>query len=136
MLLLTRKGFEADRLDDYKGLYQRDPLLALVMMALMFSTAGVPIFAGFWGKLWILQQLWATGHMWLVIIAVLASVIGAFYYLRIVKLMYMDEPEAGQPALQLQPGVRLAVGFNGLMVVVLGLLPNALLALCTRALVG
>ncbi|MGC1456869.1 MAG: NADH-quinone oxidoreductase subunit NuoN [Steroidobacteraceae bacterium] len=134
ILLMTQKGFEADRLDDYKGLYSRDPLLALVMMALMFSTAGVPPFVGFWAKLSILQQLWVTGHIWLVIIAAVVSVIGAFYYLRVVKLMYFDEPEAGQPLPQWQPGVRLAVGVNGLAVLVLGILPGPLLALCGRLL--
>jgi NADH-quinone oxidoreductase subunit N len=134
MLLMTQKGFEADRLDDYKGLYSRDPLLALVMMALMFSTAGVPPFVGFWAKLSILQQLWVTGHVWLVIIAALVSVIGAFYYLRIVKLMYFDPPGAGQPLPEWQPGVRLAVGVNGLAALVLGILPGPLLALCGRLL--
>jgi NADH-quinone oxidoreductase subunit N len=134
MLLMTQKGFEADRLDDYKGLYSRDPLLALVMMALMFSTAGVPPFVGFWAKLSILQQLWATGHTGLVIIVVVVSVIGAFYYLRIVKLMYFDQPEAGQPLPEWQPGVRLAVGVNGAAAFVLGVLPGPLLALCSRLL--
>jgi len=135
ILLMTQRGFEADRLDDYKGLYSRDPLLALVMMALMFSTAGVPPFVGFWAKLSILQQLWVTGHIWLVIIAVVVSVIGAYYYLRIVKRMYFDEPGAGQPLPEWQPGVRLAVGVNGLAVLVLGVLPGPLLALCSRLLV-
>ncbi len=134
MLLMTHKGFEADRLDDYKGLYSRDPLLALVMMALMFSTAGVPPFVGFWAKLSILQQLWATGHIWLVIIAVVVSVIGAFYYLRIVKLMYFDPPGAGQPLPVWQPGVRLAVGINGIAALALGILPGPLLSLCARLL--
>jgi NADH-quinone oxidoreductase subunit N len=134
MLLMTQKGFEADRLDDYKGLYSRDPLLALVMMALMFSTAGVPPFVGFWAKLSILQQLWATGHIWLVIIAALVSVIGAFYYLRIVKLMYFDPPGGGQPLPEWQPGIRLAVGINGMAALVLGILPGPLLALCSRLL--
>jgi NADH-quinone oxidoreductase subunit N len=134
MLLMTHKGFEADRLDDYKGLYSRDPLLALVMMALMFSTAGVPPFVGFWAKLSILQQLWATGHTSLVIVAAVVSVIGAFYYLRIVKLMYFDQPVAGQPLPEWQPGVRLAVGVNGVAAFVLGVLPGPLLALCSRLL--
>jgi NADH-quinone oxidoreductase subunit N len=134
MLLLTQRGFEADRLDDYKGLYSRDPLLALVMMALMFSTAGVPPFVGFWAKLSILQQLWVTGHMWLVIIAAVVSVIGAFYYLRIVRLMYMDEPVAGHPLPEWQPGVRLAVAVNGVAALVLGVLPGPLLSLCSRLL--
>jgi NADH-quinone oxidoreductase subunit N len=134
ILLLTQKGFEADRLDDYKGLYSRDPLLALVMMAMMFSTAGVPPFLGFWAKLSIFQQLWATGHMWLVIIAAVVSVIGAFYYLRIVKLIYVDQPVAGRPLPEWQPGVRLAVGVNGLAALVLGVLPGPLLSLCSRLL--
>jgi len=134
MLLMTSKGFEADRLDDYKGLYRRDPLLALVMLGLMFSTAGVPPFLGFWAKLSILQQLWTTGHLWLVIIAVVVSVIGAFYYLRIVKLMYFDEPAAGQPPPEWQPGVRLMVGVNGVASLALGILPGPLLALCGRLL--
>ena len=134
ILLLTQKGFEADRLDDYKGLHSRDPLLALVMLALMFSTAGVPPFVGFWAKLSILQQLWATGHLWLVIIAVTVSVIGAFYYLRIVKLMYFDPPGDGRPLPEWQPGVRLAVGVNGMAVLVLGILPGWLLGLCSRLL--
>jgi len=134
ILLLTQKGFEADRLDDYKGLYSRDPLLALVMLALMFSTAGVPPFVGFWGKLSILQQLWATGHTSLVIIGAVVSVIGAFYYLRIVKLMYFDPPGAGRPLPEWQPGVRLTVAVNGLAAFVLGLLPGALLGLCSRLL--
>ncbi len=134
MLLLTQKGFEADKLDDYKGLYSRDPLLALVMMAMMFSTAGVPPFVGFWAKLSILQQLWATGHVWLVIIGALVSVIGAFYYLRIVKLMYFDAPAVGKPLPEWQPGVRLAVGVNGLAVLLLGVLPAPLLSLCSQLL--
>ena len=134
MLLMTSKGFEADRLDDYKGLSRRDPLLALVMMGLMFSTAGVPPFLGFWAKLAILQQLWVTGHLWLVIIAVVVSVIGAFYYLRIVIFMYVEQPAAGQPPPQWQPGVRLMVGVNGIAALVLGILPGPLLALCARLL--
>ena len=134
MLLMTSKGFEADRLDDYKGLYSRDPLLALVMMCLMFSTAGIPPFIGFWAKLSILTQLWASGHTWLVIIAVVVSVIGAFYYLRIVKLMYFDQPGVGQPLPEWQPGVRLMVGVNGIAVFALGILPGPLLSLCGRLL--
>src|ERR1700722_4076405 len=94
ILLASRHGFEADLLDDYKGLYARDPLLAIIMMTLMFSTAGVPPFIGFWAKLRIIQELWVTHHGFLVILAVSTSVVGAFYYLRIVKLMYFDPPGA------------------------------------------
>jgi NADH-quinone oxidoreductase subunit N len=131
VILCSRQGYEADQLDDYKGLYKRDPLLAFIMMVLMFSTAGVPPFVGFWAKLRIIQELWVTGHTWLVILAVTTSVIGAFYYLRVVKLMYFDAPE-GRPDTERQAGVRMALGLNAAAVVVLGLLPSPLIDLCAR----
>jgi NADH-quinone oxidoreductase subunit N len=131
ILLASRKGYEADELEDYKGLHARDPLLALIMMMLMFSTAGVPPFVGFWAKLRIIQELWATNHTWLVIIAAAVSVVGAFYYLRIVKLMYFDAP-ADLPATARQTGVRFALGVNAAAVLALGLLPSPLLDLCSR----
>ncbi len=134
ILLASRKGFEADKLDDYKGLYKRDPLLALAMMLLMFSTAGVPPFVGFWAKLRIFQVLWETHHLWLVIIAAAMSVVGAFYYLRVIKLMYFDEAPEGLPAPAATTGVRLALGVNAAAVLALGLYPAALLNLCARLL--
>src|SRR5205823_5446252 len=79
------------------GLYRRDPLLALAMMALMFSTAGVPPLVGFWAKLRIFQVLWESDHLWLVVIAAAMSVVGAYYYLRVIKLMYFDEPTPQLP---------------------------------------
>src|SRR6202034_148754 len=88
VLLLSRAGYEADKLDDFKGLSQRDPLLAFAMMLLMFSTAGVPPFVGAWAKLRIFQALWETQHFWLVVIAAATSVIGLFYYLRVIWFMY------------------------------------------------
>jgi NADH-quinone oxidoreductase subunit N len=132
ILLSSAKGFEADRLDDYKGLHRRDPLLAAAMMVLMFSTAGVPPFVGFWAKLRIFQVLWESQHLWLVIIAAAMSVVGAYYYLRIIKLMYFDEPAAQPPAARQEMGVRLALGINAAAVLVLGLLPGPLLDLCSR----
>jgi NADH-quinone oxidoreductase subunit N len=132
ILLAGSKGFEADRLDDYKGLYQRDPLLALVMMVLMFSTAGVPPFVGFWAKLRIFQALWESNHLWLVIISAAMSVVGAFYYLRVIKLMYFDDPQGSLPASTATAGVRLALGLNAVAVLALGLLPGPLLDLCAR----
>jgi NADH-quinone oxidoreductase subunit N len=131
ILLASRKGFEADELEHYKGLHARDPLLAFVMMMLMFSTAGVPPFVGFWAKLRIFQALWATQHPWLVAIAAATSVVGAFYYLRIVKLMYFDAP-ADVPAGERETGVRIALGLNAAAVFVLGVLPGPLLDLCAR----
>ena len=132
VLLAGAKGFEADRLDDYKGLQQRDPLLAATMMVLMFSLAGVPPFIGFWGKLRIIQALWETHHLWLVVLAVAVSVVGAYYYLRVVKLMYFDEPAAKQPQAPRELGVRFALGVNAAAVLGLGLLPGPLLDLCAR----
>ena len=132
ILLASAKGFEADRLDDYKGLHQRDPLLAAAMMVLMFSTAGVPPFIGFWAKLRIFQALWETNHLWLVVVAAAMSVVGAYYYLRVIKLMYFDEPAGTQPSAQREAGVRFALGVNAAAVLVLGLLPGPLLDLCAR----
>jgi len=133
ILLLSRKGYEADQLDDYKGLWQRDPLLALAMMLLMFSTAGVPPLVGFWAKLRIFQALWETHHLGLVIMAAAMSVVGAFYYLRIIVLMYFYEPvTAPPPAAVGAGGVRLALGLNAAAVIALGVFPGALLNLCAR----
>jgi NADH-quinone oxidoreductase subunit N len=132
ILLAGARGFEADRLDDYKGLQQRDPLLAVTMMVAMFSLAGVPPFIGFWGKLRIIQALWETDHLWLVVLAVTMSVVGAYYYLRVVKLMYFDEPTGTQPAAPREPGVRFALGVNAAAALALGLLPGPLLDLCAR----
>ncbi|HWM65181.1 MAG TPA: NADH-quinone oxidoreductase subunit NuoN [Steroidobacteraceae bacterium] len=132
ILIASRKGFEADHLDHYKGLYKRDPMLALAMMMLMFSTAGVPPFVGFWAKLRIFQALWETNHFWLVVISAAMSVVGAFYYLRVIKLMYFDAPPAVYPPPQHSTGVRAALGLNALAVLVLGVIPAPLLDLCAR----
>jgi NADH-quinone oxidoreductase subunit N len=132
ILIASRKGFEADHLDHYKGMYKRDPLLALVMMFLMFSTAGVPPFVGFWAKLRIFQALWETNHVTLVVISAAMSVVGAFYYLRVIKLMYFDAPPAEYPPPQHSAGVRAALGLNALAVLVLGVAPAPLLDLCGR----
>ena len=133
ILIASRRGFEADKLDDYKGLYQRDPLSALAMMLLMFSTAGVPPLVGFWAKLRIFQALWETNHLWLVIIAAAMSVVGAYYYLRVIKLMYFDEPVAPPPpAAAAAGGVRLTLALNAAAVLALGILPGPLLNLCAR----
>jgi NADH-quinone oxidoreductase subunit N len=132
ILLASAKGFEADRLDDYKGLYRRDPLLAATMMVLMFSFAGVPPFVGFWAKLRIFQALWETHHLWLVVVAAVMTVVGAYYYLRVVKLMYFDEPAPQQATPVRELGVRLTLGANAAAIFVLGVLPGPLLDLCAR----
>jgi len=130
VLLAARSDGEAEELDDFKGLGNRDPLLALLMLALMFSTAGVPPFAGFWAKLWIIQSLLHTQHVWLAALAVLASVVGAYYYLRVIWFMYFDAGRE-QTLIVRQPLTRGALTLNVLAVAGLGVMPNVLLALCT-----
>jgi len=129
ILLGSREGFEADELDQYKGLAKRDPSLALILTVFMFSTAGVPPFVGFWAKLRIIQALVGTNHVTLAGVAVLMSVVGAFYYLRVIWLMYFEAPGSLPGALQRLP-LRVVVGFNALAALALGLLPDALLDVC------
>jgi NADH-quinone oxidoreductase subunit N len=132
LVLASRQGFEAEDLDQFKGLHKRDPLLALVMMFLMFSTAGVPPFIGFWAKFNIFQALWISGHYWLILIAAAISVVGVFYYLRIVKLMYFDAPGDLPSGPAGDKAVRAVLALNGIAVLALGLAPNALIQLCAR----
>lgn len=131
VLLLTRQGFEAEALSDLKGLHQRNPWYAFLMLILMFSLAGVPPAAGFYAKLVVLQAVVNTGHLWLAILAVLASLVGAFYYLRVVKLMYFDEP-ADTQRLEPRKGLRFALSLSGLLALVLGIIPGGLLNLCLQ----
>jgi NADH-quinone oxidoreductase subunit N len=132
ILLLSRAGYESDKLDDFKGLSQRDPLLALAMMGLLFSTAGVPPLLGFWAKLRIFQVLWETQHFWLVVIAAAMSVVGAFYYLRVIWFMYFEPPAGDAPAIVRSTGVRLVLLVNAAALLALGVLPSGLLDLCGR----
>ncbi len=129
IMLLSREGFEADNLNDFKGLNQRSPWLAFMMLLLMFSMAGVPPTVGFYAKFSVLNAAVQTGHLPLVVMAVLFSLIGAFYYLRIVKLMYFDVPESHEK-LYIQPDSSLLISINGLAVLALGLLPNTLMSVC------
>jgi NADH-quinone oxidoreductase subunit N len=133
VLLLTRQGFEADRISDFKGLNARSPWLAGMMAIFMFSFAGLPPFIGFWAKLGVIQAVLGAGYPWLAVVAVLLSVIGAFYYLRIVKLMYFDEPDETAP-LEGSGIVRAVISINALLALGLGLLPGTLLTVCQRAL--
>ena len=94
VILLSRRGFEADALDDFKGLNQRSPWFAAMMLLIMVSMIGVPPLAGFYAKWWVLSALVDAGHVWLAIVAVVFSVVGAFYYLRVIKLMYFDDEQA------------------------------------------
>jgi NADH-quinone oxidoreductase subunit N len=129
IMLLSREGFEADSLNDFKGLNQRSPWLAFMMLLLMFSLAGVPPTVGFYAKFSVLNAAVQAGHIPLVVLAVLFSLIGAFYYLRIVKLMYFDAPESHEK-IYIQPDSSLLMSINGLAVLALGILPNTLMSVC------
>ena len=132
IMLLSRQGFEAENLDDFKGLNQRSPWYAFVMLLLMFSMAGVPPTVGFYAKLSVLQAALQAGFVWVVVAAVLFSVIGAFYYLRIIKLMYFDAPLDEAP-LKPEGDMAMLMSSNGFAVLALGLLPQPLMALCAYA---
>ncbi|MDO8813717.1 MAG: NADH-quinone oxidoreductase subunit NuoN [Gallionella sp.] len=132
IMLLSREGFEADTLDDFKGLNQRSPWLAFLMLLLMFSMAGVPPTVGFYAKFSVLNAVVGAGHIWLAVVAVLFSLIGAFYYLRIVKLMYFDTPESHTP-ITVDSDAALLMSVNGFAVLLLGLLPNQLMSVCAVA---
>ena len=140
ILLLSRHGFESEEIDDLAGLSKRAPWMAGVMALFMFSLAGIPPTVGFNAKLAVLQALISTnlaGYLWLAVAAVLLSLIGAFYYLRIVKVMYFDEPAAGAhvATLEGERGVQILLAVNGAAVLYFGLLPSGLMAMCRDAIV-
>jgi NADH-quinone oxidoreductase subunit N len=135
IMLLAREGFEAEEIADLKGLNQRSPWYAGVMAIFMFSLAGVPPMVGFYAKLAVLQALVSTNvslYVWLAVIAVLLSLIGAFYYLRVVKVMYFDEAVDTAP-IRAAGDARAVLSLNGLAVLVLGVLPGGLMAMCAQA---
>jgi NADH-quinone oxidoreductase subunit N len=134
ILLMTRAGFESDNIDDFKGLNQRNPWFALVMLLLMFSLAGIPPLVGFSAKLSVLQAVLSTGQVWIAVVAVLLSVIGAFYYLRVVKCMYFDDPVDASPII-VKSDMRTALSINGIAILALGMLPGPLMTMCADAIV-
>jgi NADH-quinone oxidoreductase subunit N len=135
---LSRHGFESEEIDDLAGLAKRSPWLAGVMTVFMFSLAGVPPTVGFYAKLAVLQSLVSTnlaGYIWLAVVAVLLSLVAAYYYLRIVKVMYFDEPKGTPAPIVRASDVQLVLALNGALVLGLGLLPGGLMALCRDAVV-
>jgi NADH-quinone oxidoreductase subunit N len=133
ILLLSREGVEADKLEDFRGLNRKSPWFAAVMAMLMFSTAGVPPFVGFWAKLAVLGAVVNVDLEWLAVVAVVFSVIAAYYYLRIVKLMYFDEP-TDEIGIQAGGTMRALLSLNGVAVLILGIFPSALIDLIARVL--
>ena len=134
ILLLSREGFEAENLDDLKGLNQRSPWVAFLMLITMFSMAGVPPTIGFYAKFTVLQAAMQAGYIGAVIFAVLMAAVGAFYYLRIVKLMYFDVP-LDNTAISAPNDMKLLLGINAIALLVLGLMPQSLMSICGAAIV-
>ncbi len=132
VMLLARRDFEAETIDDFKGLNKRSPVFAFVMMVMMFSLAGIPPTVGFYAKLAVLEATVNAGLTWLAVLAVITSLFGAFYYLRIVKLMYFDAPQDSAPITG-DFCKRTILVLNGVAVVVLGLIPSPLLTACLQA---
>jgi NADH-quinone oxidoreductase subunit N len=132
VMMLARSGFEAEEIADFKGLAKRSPWFALVMTVLMFSLAGVPPMMGFMAKWAVLQAVVSTGQYWLAIVAVLFSLIGAFYYLRVVKTIWFDDAVDVSP-ISAPMDMRVALSLNGILVVLLGVMPGSLLAACLSA---
>jgi NADH-quinone oxidoreductase subunit N len=135
LLLLSREGFESEEIADLAGLNQRSPLYAGIMAVAMFSLAGIPPLAGFYAKLSVLQALIASGepaYLYLAVFSVIMSLIGAFYYLRVIKVMYFDAPITASNVVA-GADVRAVLCLNGAAIIVLGLLPGGLMALCARS---
>jgi len=133
VLLLSREGFEAEQLDDYKGLNQKSPWYAFMMLLAMFSLAGVPPTVGFYAKFSVIDAAVEVGLVWVAVVAVMASLVGAFYYLRVVKLMYFDDPIDKTP-IEARPDTRVLLSANGLALLLLGVFPQQLMGLCVLAL--
>ncbi len=132
ILLLSRKGFEAQNLSDLKGLNQRSPWIAFLMLIVMFSMAGIPPTLGFYAKFAVLQAALQAGFLWVVVFAVLMAVIGAFYYLRVIKLMYFDEPEDNSP-ITAPFDMRVILSMNALALLAIGIMPQGLMTICFYA---
>src|SRR5260221_14532408 len=135
IMLLARQGFEAEQIDDLKGLAKRSPWFALVMTIFMLSLGGLPPTVGFYAKLSVLQSLVSTnveGYLWLAVLAVVLSLVGAYYYLRVIKVMYFDEPTDTRP-IESSGDVRAVLSINGAAGLLFGILPSGLMTLCASA---
>ncbi|WP_303783261.1 NADH-quinone oxidoreductase subunit NuoN [Azovibrio restrictus] len=133
IMLFSKAGFESDELEDFKGLNKRSPWFAAMMMFVMLSMAGIPFFVGFFAKFSVLQAVVAAGYYWLAVVAVVLSLIGAFYYLRVVKFMYFDEPKHVEP-IEGPTSLKVVLSVNGVAVGLLGLFPQMLMSLCAYTL--
>ena len=132
LILLGRAGFEAETLDDIKGLNERNPWYALMMMLFLFSMAGIPPTVGFYAKLSIIQAVMQANYLWPAVFMVVVSVIGAFYYLRAIKMMYFDKPDDTAP-ITAELDFNVLISVNGILMLVLGLFPGFLMGVCSLA---
>lgn len=135
LILMSRKGFEAENIHDLKGLNERSPWLAFMMMLLLFSMAGVPPTVGFFAKLFVLDAVISIDLTWLALVAVFFSIIGAYYYIRVVKVIYFDKPITEEPIVA-SVDAQIVMSINGLAMLLLGFFPASLLAICTTAIAG
>ena len=129
IILLSSQGVEAERLEDFKGLNQRNPFYAAIMVLVMFSMAGAPPMVGFWAKLMVIKAAMDADMLWLAIVAVIFAVVGAFYYLRVIWYMYFDEPE-NEAIVTAPVDFNAALTVNGMMIIGLGIFSSSLIALC------
>ncbi|MBN2647109.1 MAG: NADH-quinone oxidoreductase subunit NuoN [Thiotrichales bacterium] len=129
IVALSRKGMEFDRVADFKGLNQKNPWLALMMLIIMFSMAGIPPFIGFWAKILVIEEVVAAGFTWIAVIAVITAVVSAFYYLRVVKAMYFDQSEIAGPVEIVSPQLHWALSFVAILLLALGIMPSSLINL-------
>ena len=132
VVLLSRAGFEAEQIEDFKGLNVRNPWLAFLVLLVMFSMAGIPPTVGFFAKLFVIKAVVDINMIWLAVFALLFAAVGAFYYLRIVKTMYFEAPLQGAP-LSIATDQKVVISLNGFAVLFLGLFPGLLMQFCMRA---
>ncbi len=135
VILLSSRGVEAENLEDFRGLNQRNSWFAAVMAMVMFSMAGVPVFVGFFAKWLVIQAAMESGFTWLALVAVVFSVVGAFYYLRVVKMMYFDEPQT-EAVIATPVDFRAVLSLNGILMLGLGIFSSSLIAVCVRAFIA
>jgi len=134
IIALARTSSEFDMIADFKGMNKRNSWLALMMLFVMFSMAGIPPFIGFYAKVLVIEEVVQAGFTWLAILAVVTAVISAFYYLRVVKVMYFDEPDDSTPIEPVSRQLKWAVSFISALLLILGLMPSSLITLCYNSL--
>jgi NADH-quinone oxidoreductase subunit N len=132
IILMSRQGFEAESISDYKGLWQKSPFHATLILIVMASLAGLPPLLGFWAKLEAIRAAVQADLLWLAIAGVVMAVIGAFYYLRVIKVMFFDEPERDLAVVHGDATLRFVFATNAIALLVLGVFANLIMA-WTRA---